>query len=346
MSAPAPAAAAVRVRPLPPDALRPPAPLDPTAPAYKDWFHVNVFDHVGGTVGLLNVSLHGPPGDARSRAVGAALFDVPGSGWVGNLVVRAMDEAAIGTTSIGLDCIGLAVDHRTGTLSAAADLHGDRCRLRLTAKGSDALAVERPLPLGSGWISWYVAPRLQSTGSLRIGDASVPLDGASAYHDHNWGRWHWGDDFGWDWGSFATPPPGPTVVLARTADRSRRRPGPPTLLIVGEGFQRRFGGRTIQIRQQGRLAGPLRRLPGAMAALRPDRASPSLPAHVRVVADDGMDRVELDFTARSAAQLVLADPIRRGHSFVHESTGTFTLAARVGGADWHGSGLAVVEHVD
>jgi hypothetical protein len=34
------------------------------------------------------------------------------------------------------------------------------------------------------------------------------LDRAPGYHDHNWGRWHWGQDLGWEWGCFLPPAPG------------------------------------------------------------------------------------------------------------------------------------------
>ena len=180
------------------DALRVPAQADPSAPAYKDWLHLNVFDHRSGTVGLVNTSLHGRPGDPRSRVVGAALFDVPDVGWVGNLVVRGLDEALLGAAAVGLDAVGLAVDHGSGTVAASAELPGDRCALRLSATATGhAVMVDRPLPLGPGWISWYVVPRLAASGELGIGDTSVRLDGASAYHDHNWGFWR---DVTWQWG--------------------------------------------------------------------------------------------------------------------------------------------------
>lgn len=329
------------------DTLRVPPPLDATAPAYKDWLHLNVFDHRSGIIGLVNTSLHGSPEDPRTRVVGAALFDVPDIGWVGNLVVRGLGEARVGATAVGLDAVGLGIDHASGTVAASADLPDDRFSVTMRATAlEDAVMVDRPLPLGSGWISWYVVPRLAATGRLRVGDTVVSLDGASAYHDHNWGRWHWGDDFGWDWGSFLASPPGPAVVLARTTDRLRRRPGPAFLLVAGPGAHRRFGGSAVTVRTEGRLDGPLRRVPGAMAALRSDRAAPRLPAHVRVSADDGLDRVEVNFAARACTQLVLADPVHHGHSFVHELTGTFTLAGRIGGVEHSAAGLGVVEHVD
>jgi hypothetical protein len=83
-----------------------------------------------------------------------------------------------------------------------------------------------------------------------------------------------------------------------------------------------------------------------MAALHSDRAAPRLPAAIRVRAADGNDVVELEFHARAAAQLVLADPSRRGYGFLHEITGSFACAGQLGGATFADEGLAVVERAE
>src|SRR5258706_14583966 len=89
------------------DVLRPPPLFDASAPAYKDWLHVNILDHASGSVALVNVSLHGAPADPRSRAVGAALVHVPGVGWLGNLEVEGLCAAVIDTSTIGLQRFGV-----------------------------------------------------------------------------------------------------------------------------------------------------------------------------------------------------------------------------------------------
>ena len=61
--------------------------------------------------------------------------------------------------------------------------------------------------------------RRVNPGEATVGGRRLDLAAASAYHDHNWGRWHWGDDLGWDWGAFLTPAPGPAIVLVRTTNR-------------------------------------------------------------------------------------------------------------------------------
>jgi hypothetical protein len=53
-----------------------------------------------------------------------------------------------------------------------------------------------------GWVSGYVVPVLSGTfrGTLHVDGEDVPVDGASGYHDHNWGFW---EGVRWQWGQVA-----------------------------------------------------------------------------------------------------------------------------------------------
>ena len=265
----------------------------------------------------MNVSLHGAPDDPRARAIGTALLHLPDVGWVGERRgARAVGGARRGGQR------GAVADGAGGRLPVGtrarlgAVLPRDALALRLTAQAAaPAIDIEQQLPFGPGWVSWYVVPRLTVSGELTVGSRRIDLAHASAYHDHNWGRWYWGDDVGWEWGAFLTPAPGPAFVLSRATDRQHRRVGNPVLIVQRGSRRRTFGGRTVAIDYAGQLDGRLRRLPGALAALHQDRATPRLPARVTVRANDGRDRVEIVFTARAAAQLIAGDPAVRGYGF-------------------------------
>lgn len=329
------------------DRLRPPGPFDPTASAYKDWLHLNIVDPRSGIVGVVNASLHGPSTDERSRVVGTALFHVPDVGWIGNLAVHGHDAARLGHASIALREVALAVDHANGRVEAAARFGGEglRIQVRATAETS-AFAVEWPLPLGSGWVSWYAVPRLRVDGTLEVDGAVIDLANAIGYHDHNWGRWRWGDDLGWDWATFLATDAAVAVAVARTTDCHRTRVDAPVVLLDVPEHRRLFVARTVSMTFDGQARVPLRRLPGAMAALHQDRARPHLPQRVRLHADDGVDRVDVVFRCRAAAQLVTADPIERGTSFIHELSGEFSGEVVVDGTTVPVSGLGIVERVD
>ncbi len=328
------------------DGLRPPAAFDPSAPAYKDWLHLVVLDHRSGLAGLVNVSLHGAPADPRSRAVGTALVNVPGEGWFGNVETGALSRAVIGLTSIGLEQVAVAVDGPRGTVHASVRQPDEGLGLDLVA---DALvrpmAREQPQPLGSGWLAWYVVPRLRGRGRVSVAGRSFDLAQASIYYDHNWGRWHWGQDLGWEWGCFLAPTPGPAFFLSRVSDRAHG--GGTRFLHVAypDGRQRTFAGPAVEWTRSGRLETPLRRLPGVLAALHADIAAPHLDRALHVRADDGTDRVEIRFTAGAAAQIIAGDPVEPGYGFIHELVGEFEFAASICGREDAAAGLAVVEHV-
>jgi hypothetical protein len=50
-----------------------------------------------------------------------------------------------------------------------------------------------------GWVSGYVVPALSGrmSGIVTVGRETISIDGASGYHDHNWGFWQ---DVRWQWG--------------------------------------------------------------------------------------------------------------------------------------------------
>lgn len=328
------------------DLLRPPSALDPTAPAYKDWFHLNLFDHASGTVGLVNVSLHGAPADPRARAVGTALFHDGAGGWRGAVEIAGFAEATVLPHGVMMAGTAIMVDPDRRVLHASVEQPAEGLALRLRGTvAARPIWIEQAQPFGSGWISWYVAPRIVLAGEMRIAGEVRDVASWSAYHDHNWGRWFWGEDIGWEWGAFATPPPGPLFVLARLTDKLHRWRGPAQLIVVDPARTRLFPAGTVMVRFGGRSDLALRRLPGALAALHADRAEPMLPATVEIEASAGLDWVRLRFAATGAAQLIEGDPIRPGYSFIHEMVGGFAAEGRLRDETLSATGLGVFEYV-
>ncbi len=328
------------------DALRPPTRVEYHARLAKDWLHLNVFDHGAGIVGLVNVSLHGAPGDSRALAAGTALFWDSDRGWVGDTRVVPMTEVSIGPASVAFDWLGFAVAPRTGAVAASVRLPG---RLALTISADPASApveVDARIPFGSGWMSWYIVPRLRVTGSLRLGRGDeIDLAKASAYHDHNWGRWRWGDDIGWEWGVCQTPDDGPVLEWTRATDRTHHR-GKPSLMVLADGRRHVFRGSALTVYRSGRLRPPAPRLPGALAALCADRRQPDLPRRMHVEMDNGMDWLTLDLRFEGAMQLIAPEPTRPGVTFIHELAGAFTCSGRIDGTSLQAAGLAMFEHAD
>jgi hypothetical protein len=326
-----------------PDYLRTPSVLDRSAEQAKDWLHLNLFDHATATTGIINTSLHGDPRSTSGIAVGCCLVHRPGVGWRGDVEVRSADSATIDRTGVGLGTIGLALN-ADGALVASVLLRHVRGSL-VARPAARAVVVENRMPFGSGWISWRAVPRLRAEGSLVIDDSSLDVTAVDCYCDHNWGRWQWGDDAGWDYGAFLAPNPGPSFVLSRPTDRAHRI-GLPRLTVHVDGHERRFSGATVRLDHIGCWNGDVHRVPGAMAALRSDRRSPHVPERIEMYFDDGFTHGHVLMTVGAAAQIVCGEPSRPGTSFIHELCGGFRWELAVDGERRAGDGLGVFEHVD
>ncbi|WP_426592198.1 hypothetical protein ACPPVS_10410 [Cellulomonas sp. McL0617] len=323
------------------DHLRRPVTDDPTRDRYKEWLHVNVFDHASGAIGLVNVSVHGDPRVQASRGVGAALVHLPGTGWAGNAEVVAAPAVPVGVLSMSTPAVAVAVDP-VGHVAAVGRLPADRLDLSLqgVAVGAELGAVS-VMEFGSGHLGWYVYPRLRVDGHLVVGTLDVPLSGAGGYADHNWGRWWWGDDAGWDWACWHGAD-GLLVVLSRMTNRAHTRTGLVLLTVEVAGRVVRFVGDQILVEAHG-VATPSRRFPGALAALFADHAAERLPARIVVHAANGFDGLDLEFDVRDVAQLVMAEPAQPGFAFLHELVGAFRCTGLVAGCPVDSTGLGVLE---
>ncbi len=329
------------------DPLRPPSVFDPSAAAYKEWLHLNLFDHGNAVVGVVNVSLHGDPRSPQALSVLAVLIHRTGHGWVGGAEVHGPDETRMGTSMITVPDGAFAVDHAAGAVFADARLTDLGVSVRLEARAvGPSRAIERPVPIGDGWLSWYVVPRLTVTGHVQVGDERHALANATAYHDHNWGRWHWGDDVAWDWATFHATQDDLTVVFARSCDRARTRLGRAWLLVRSSEGERRFPASSVEVESDAWVAGRAHRIPGAMAALHQDRSRPLMPTRFRLAARHAGDRVELEFAAESVGQIINADPVKRGYGFIHELAGRFTARGVLSDRAFEVDGLGIVERVD
>lgn len=331
------------------DTLRPPSSVEPNASAYKDWLHLNFADPQTGAIGLINTSLHGPPWEEQGRAVGVALAHFPQFGWKSHVEILPSSQANIAPASISLRDIAVAMDPRTSRIHVSSRGSSNPIQAHFTVEPRGApLDFEREMPLGSGWISWRLISDMSLGGEWTVQEHPQILQNAPAYHDHNWGRWHWGDDFGWEWGCFLRNPAhrsGAAFVFARTTDRTHRRLGKPFLAVDHPSAHRRFGADSITVDTRGQLDVPLHRIPGGMAALHQEMAEPSLPASVRIRAAQGADSVVILFVGRAAAQIITADPYTGGYSFIHEIVGEYSSSGHLGNVTLETSGYAVFEYV-
>jgi hypothetical protein len=331
------------------DRLHPPDPGAPDAGRYKEWHHFVLFDGGDRTV-IVNLSVDGDPAGSGGQAKVVLLAHGP-EGWSGGVDRYAGSEAALSRRSAALRVGRQRIAFRDGRYRVAAALRDGSLAVRARlAPAAEPAMIWHDTPVASGYVNWLIVPDLAAEGTARVPGWRGALEGWRGYHDHNWGRWWWGEDFGWQWGVARGPAgadgggPPLTVVYDRTSDRGGVVAKEQTLsLWSGTRLVRVFARGELRARMRGRYDdGPVRRVPGVMGLLAQGSAS-AVPRCVEVEADDGIDHVGLGFVPESVVAVVGPRVRGPGVGRVAEVVGTISVEGRVAGRDVRFAARAVFE---
>lgn len=327
-------------------------PGDARTVLYKEWWHFNVLDDASGLDLIVNLSLSG---DIRQPETGEAdlvlLAHEPGRGWMGG-ITRHDGLAAI-VAEDGVDIrLGEARIRYEGShynVEVADGANGPvAASLRLWPR-AEPMLVWKDTPLGGGHINWVIVPYLEADGEVVIADRRYRLDGARAYHDHNWGLWRWGDNFGWDWGFCAamTEMHGLplSLVYDRTVDRAGNRVVEHSLALWhGEALFKFFARRMITVRRSDVYRGPVRRIPG-VANLVDHAVVGTIPARIDVGARDEDDWIEASYIPDTALQIGIPRETGNGLVQLNETLGWLTVSGEVQGMKFGATRRACFEFV-
>ncbi|MCB9755852.1 MAG: hypothetical protein H6713_38470 [Myxococcales bacterium] len=185
-------------------------------------------------------------------------------------------------------------------------------------------------------LSWLFMPRLRARGWVRVGDRRFELARALAYHDHNWGRFRWGDDFTWEWASALPDDPACpwSLVFWRLTDRARARARAQGLFLWRGALHRRsFLDRELAVETAGLLPVDERGLviPPVMRLLTTPGAS-DIPGRVTLTAQADGDALELEFTPHELARVAIpSETAPEETTLLHEVGGRARARGRVGG---------------
>ncbi|MEV0290711.1 hypothetical protein AB0H36_41835 [Kribbella sp. NPDC050820] len=330
------------------DLLRPPGPNDRLAASYKDWLHLNVFDAATGIAIVLNGAVQGAADDPRAVVSTTALVHHAGR-WstYHETVSRSQTTITERTLAVG-DQLVVQLDPVSGGMTTTFRHPTSGLAVHIEAvPRTRVIQTVAPMPFGSGWIAWRATPLLRSKGYMEAPGRRISLDDALAYHDHNWGRWHWGEDIGWEWAAW--PSEHGALVMSRATDRAHGQGAANVTIALPARhgwLNRSYGGSSVEVRLASWRRGCSRRLPGAMAALHAERSSPRLPGTIELRVDDGFDRMTARLQVEDAIQLIVADPQLPGYSYIHEMFGPFRASGMRGGERFAFHGRGVFEYVD
>jgi hypothetical protein len=208
------------------------------------------------------------------------------------------------------------------------------------------LAVSREVPVGRGSLGWFALPRLAATGRIVVGSEVFTLRAAPAYHDHNWGRWLWGDNFCWEWGFAHFNSGGSTwsVLFDRTLNRARTHVIESTLALwCDTDLVRVFSRNEITVLPLiYDTPGALVRVPRPLALAVPQLGR-DVPRKFQVSSVSGSDRLSFLLTTEHEAQVLIPNETDLETTIITEVTGALSLEGRVGGQPVAGSGRALFE---
>lgn len=333
------------------DGLYLPSSADPSRAHYKEWQHFCLLDEQNGLHAIFNLNLVGSLNRKVRVGAGRVVSAVwqHHHGWQG-------DVEPVSPQDIKLE--NRQIDLRLGSTSLRFD--GTRYVLNLSASHGairgdlNFTPVTAPLmsrnntPLGSGYLNWLVVPALQVDGQLQIRDRCYEIRDGKGYHDHNWGRWDWGDDLAWEWG-FAVPSGATaerllTFVFHRATDRKRLVVKELTLAVwERDALARVFTRRDIAVRSEGFLERRrLLKLPRIMSLIEPQRTH-EIPAVLGITARTGADYLGAWFRSDQAIQIVVPNDTNLENTIINEVFGGFTARGQIRGAPTEFSGAGFFE---
>lgn len=328
------------------DFLRAPVLATARPTGFKEWHHFVV--HGQDMRLLINFSLTNEAfGADEFRLAPRVIVIVHDENWTGAVErfdARALNVSAdLGELTVG----GNRMSVLPGGYRVAIDLPDKDIQGELHFTSASRPFVVRNEPVGDGRVSWLFVPRLRADGWLRIGGREHRMENDLAYHDHNWGRFRWGDDFGWTWGTIL--PTGPrdpwSMVFVQMTDRRRLRCLSRALYVWHHDEPAAiFRHAAVEARSEGLLGRAADcTLPPPMRLVL-DGEVPAVPERIEIDATRAGDRVHAEFRSRSYARLAQPSEVHLDRSTVLcETGGTVRASGTVDGEDFDFVGTGVFE---
>jgi len=313
------------------DYLHAPAPNKP----HREWLHFVV--HGGAIDIVLNLSVV-VRRDRGDRVGNVLLLTRDRDGrWEGDV-----DEVPSGRVHVGSGRLRLEIGEASLRFDGRFHIRA-ACRRRPLSV--DLVLEPRAFPYlvhNAGDVQWLVAPHLVASGTVMSAGVISRIDGAPAYHDHNWGDFE-GGDLAWRWVA-APSADGWSAVLVQLLDRARTRTLSQGLLLWhGEQRERSFRTGEIVCTSEGWLRrGISLSVPRALSLLAPETAT-DVPERLRISARGEGDNIDGEFTSMAAARVMVPRDVDLGLTIIHEVPGRLRLSGAVNGREVNVDAPAIAE---
>jgi hypothetical protein len=328
------------------DFIRTPVLATARPDGFKEWYHFVV--HRPGRRILINFSLTSETSRAGHAGLTPRVVVIAHDEWWTGAVERFDDSELDVSADLGVLTVGgNRMTVRPDGYRVVIDLPGHDIRGEL-----DFTSVSRPFvvnnqPVGDGRMSWLFVPRMRADGWLRVGRQEIRFESDVAYHDHNWGRFRWGGDFGWSWGSILPlyPETPWSLVFLRMTDRRRLRSLSQALYVWRHDEPAAiFRHAAVEVKSHGLLGRAADcTLPPPMRLVLGGDVS-DIPERMEVAATRAGDVVHAEFTPQSYARLAQPSEVCLDRSVVLcETNGTARVTGSIDGEDIDFVGAGVFE---
>lgn len=288
---------------------------------HREWLHFTI--HAPALQLVINASVVDdlrPAAERQRERARVVILARDAAGWQG-AVVEADADLRGGQLAARFGELEIVGDGGTITIRGTVD--GTVLDLALEAVTFPSVATGVALGAGPP-INWLVVPRLLATGHAVVGGRTIDLDGAIAYHDHNWGFFSH-RDFAWQWGHDAGSGPH-SVVLARLLDGGHAATFMQAMLVWRDARQARvFRAGDLHVEPEGFLR-PTRpfTIPRAAAVL-VEQVATEIPQRLHLTAAADGDEITGAFEAHSVARIVVPHDDTLATTVIHEVDGRLRL---------------------
>jgi len=308
---------------------------------WKDWYHYILINPSGDIKILLNLCLNGKPGKGEVQLTIIVTFSNLYKGiekgcTYGNVICIPWRENMVYREPIKIldSSITIEIDGDKTRISLDEKQSKIQLNIKAVVEGPPIL-IDENTDFGSGFIGWGFIPKLMVKGNLIIGKTKFDIDKQwYCYHDHNFGQFQWGEDFGWEWIVINLKDlnngENYQLVFDQKTDKNHSEKGFKYIFLFQKNKMKKiFLGNTLKIVWNRFTDSKIPiRLPGTMASIFSNHVTTNIDS-ISVHANDDRDSLEIKLDVDKSYQLIVPDNQERQCTIMEEVSGKAFVKIRI-----------------
>jgi hypothetical protein len=319
------------------DYLHPPTIYDDQINAYKEWQHFNVFDKKTNLFLLLNFAVIGNPYDIKHGIIARiAVVKNPDNKIFCAIEPENIDSLKFSYLSPEIKFKGISTTFKKNTYEVFLKMDTIPVVTDLQFQISSQPLTSYTKPFGSGFLGWTVFPRMIVNGWVTIEGKEYQIKNCYGYHDHDWGRYQWGERIGWEWGIFAEDnESGFTLLFDRRTDGIRGIIFEEILTIYQDKkLLTTFSKNNLAVKFFGNFEGKKITVPGLLRLIHQE-ASSHIPEKIIITAiKSKREKIVISFKPESVVQIIVPNHGGDGESQLNQMLGDIKIKSSMSSVDF------------